>query len=162
MSKRVSPLLIVSLGALGAQPNDRFELASLTRPSEESSTPSGGIGAPDAQSYPMLPPGRQQVAARGSNGQMYLAVPRATIPDLRRSLEPSAGRPIVEETVVAGRHNFHMHFVHALAGDNAVSDEFAPSVFAAAEDQLGLRLASSRGVLKALIVESIDPEPEAN
>lgn len=78
-------------------------------------------------------------------------------------MERQAGRPILDETALTGRYDFKIHFEWLRRPTEAggASDP-APSVFAAVEDQLGLKLESANSSIDQLIIDSIDREPTEN
>ena len=73
---------------------------------------------------------------------------------------PAISRPVIDRSGLRGRHDFTLEWVppNPVAGDSAVQGdatrETGPSVFAALEEQFGLRLESSRGPVDVLVIES--------
>jgi uncharacterized protein (TIGR03435 family) len=72
---------------------------------------------------------------------------------------PAISRPVIDRSGLDGRYDFTLEWVPptSVTADAAQSDaprETGPSVFAALEEQFGLRLESSRGPVEVLVIES--------
>jgi len=80
----------------------------------------------------------------------------ATIAMLANSLEGTLGRPVRDRTEIAGEFDFRFEY----AADELSSGDF-PSLFTAVQDQLGLKLESTRGPVETLVVERAE-KPSAN
>jgi uncharacterized protein (TIGR03435 family) len=75
------------------------------------------------------------------------------------SAMPAISRPVIDRSGLAGRYDFTLEWVPPpVAGDNAAQSdtprETGPSVFAALEEQFGLRLESSRAPVEVVVIES--------
>jgi uncharacterized protein (TIGR03435 family) len=70
-------------------------------------------------------------------------------------LSGAAGRIVIDETHVDGRFNIDLQW--NATGD--ASDEH-PSIFTAVQEQLGLRLESSRAPVDVLVVDHIEKPTE--
>jgi len=94
--------------------------------------PSGGIGAPDLQGCPILPPNYQGMVGRPIPGEVCWTAQDVAIADLARLIEQPAGRPIIDETGLTGRYDFKIHFqtVRRTTDAGAALDP-APTVFTA-------------------------------
>jgi uncharacterized protein (TIGR03435 family) len=68
-------------------------------------------------------------------------------------------RPVIDKTNLEGLFDFRLEF--APLQPSAPSDDPRPSVFAAIQEQLGLRLVSTRGPVDVVVVDSIQ-RPTAN
>ena len=82
------------------------------------------------------------------------------------SASPAIARPVIDRSGLDGRYDFTLEWVPPIpvAGDTApqvdAPREAGPSVFTALEEQLGLRLASSRAPIEILVVEAAErPSP---
>ncbi|HEY4364738.1 MAG TPA: TIGR03435 family protein [Bryobacteraceae bacterium] len=80
----------------------------------------------------------------------------ATIAMLANSLEGTLGRPVRDRTEIAGEFDFRFEY----AADELSNGDF-PSLFTAVQDQLGLKLESTRGSVETLVVERAE-KPSAN
>jgi bla regulator protein blaR1 len=83
-----------------------------------------------------------------------------------------AGRKVVDKTGLQGQYDFKLHYddrtqslvatapAEGSAGTAAPPDSSGPSIFAALQDQLGLKLESQKGPVDTLIIESAEkPSP---
>ena len=133
------------------------------RRSDDTTVPSAGIGAADAQGCPAVSPNYQGMVGRPSPGEVCWVGQDVSIANLARLIEQPAGRPVMDDTGLTGRYDFKIRFesVRRPTGAGVASDP-APSVFAAVEEQLGLRLESASHSFDQLIIDSIDREPSEN
>lgn len=131
---------------------------------ETAAAPSrGAVGPPDAEGFPVLPPDYRGMVGRPVNGEMRWSARNVPMADFARSLEQSAGRPIIDETGLAGRYDFRIHYEWIRRPTAAgVAPEPSTSVFTAVEEQLGLKLEPSTAPLLQLTIDSIDREPTDN
>jgi uncharacterized protein (TIGR03435 family) len=153
---------ILSIYALRVAKNGP-KFKETARRADDAAVPSGGIGAPDAQGCPVLPPNYQGMVGRPIPGEVCWAAQDVPLANLARLIEQPAGRPVMDETGLPGRYDFKIHFESVRRPtDAAVPPDPAPSIFTAIEDQLGLKLESARRSFDQLIVDSIDREPIGN
>jgi uncharacterized protein (TIGR03435 family) len=119
----------------------------------------------DAQGFPVLLPNQKGMVALPHNGEIFWTARDVPMPDLARSIEQKAGRPVVDETGLTGRYDFKIHYewmrraTDAVAG---VAPDPAPTIFTAVDEQLGLKLESATHSFPQLIIDSIDREPAEN
>ena len=85
---------------------------------------------------------------------------RAPVAELVRVLAVGLpDRPVLDRTNLTGLFDIRLHFIEEQPGA-APSDLSGPSMFIALQEQLGLKLESSKGVVEFLIVDHIEhPEP---
>ncbi len=81
----------------------------------------------------------------------------ATMAMLASALEDQAKRPVIDKTGLKGEFDFRVEF----AADDSHLDEFA-SFFTAVQEQLGLKLESTKGPVETLIVEHPERVPAEN
>jgi uncharacterized protein (TIGR03435 family) len=107
-----------------------------------------------ARSSGPLPPCTIREGVR-NEGEIAITV----LPVILRGL---AGRPVVDKTGLTGSYHLVLDAVPAvLPTPGATIDPGnVPSVFTAVEEQLGLRLLSSRAVLPALFIDRFEPPVE--
>jgi uncharacterized protein (TIGR03435 family) len=72
---------------------------------------------------------------------------RRTMAQLAQYLASIVGRPVVDKTGIAGIYDVRLSFAPDLR------DTDRPSVFAALQEQLGLRLETSRGPVETVVIE---------
>lgn len=80
----------------------------------------------------------------------------AGVAEFAQSLARVVGRPVLDKTELAGRYFLWIRY----SGPNA--KDSGPDVFTALQEQLGLRLASRRGPVSILVVDSVDRTPTDN
>jgi len=78
-----------------------------------------------------------------------LKAPSMTLDSLCKILEFDAGRPVVDQTGLAGAYAIELHY----ARDAAVTDTSLPSLFTAVREQLGLRLESAKLPIKVFVID---------
>ena len=85
------------------------------------------------------------------------------IPSLANNLAFQVHRTVIDKTGLKGKYDFTLKFTPdrpAPAGaDNGTTDD-SPSIFAALEEQLGLKLINSKGPVDTLIVEHLEQPTE--
>jgi uncharacterized protein (TIGR03435 family) len=94
--------------------------------------------------------------------------------NLAANLSGSAGRPVFDKTGLKGTYDITLEYVRdsnmsatvpgeGPSGSGVVSpsDPSGPSILAAVEDQLGLKLVPSRGPMQIVVIERLD-RPDAN
>lgn len=103
-------------------------------------------------------------AASGSN---------VAIPELARQLSLGLGRPVLDRTGLAGGYDFTLEWTPApgdftpaaiglppRAGPPHPADPDRPSIFTAIEEQLGLRLKSTKAPVDILVIDQVDRPSE--
>jgi len=95
----------------------------------------------------------------GSERQVLEAVgiPMAKLVEL---FSDEVGRVVVDKTGFTHLFSLRLEFAPVAALQVAPSDSSAPSLFTAIQEQLGLRLESTRGSVEVLVIESVErPTP---
>jgi uncharacterized protein (TIGR03435 family) len=123
------------------------------------------IGAPDDNGFPVLPLGYSGVVGLPSNGHMRMTGQRVAISKMTGLL--MLDHPVVDHTGLTGEYDFNLDFAMATsrndpAAPGADAPDAPPGVFAAVEDQLGLKLEPKKLPFDVLVVDHIDKEPTAN
>lgn len=71
-------------------------------------------------------------------------------------LERHVERNVIDKTGLTGKYDFHLKWRPEEAGSDAgLDDDAAPAFFTALEEQLGLKLQSSKGPVDTLVVDNI-------
>jgi len=110
-----------------------------------------------------------------AGGLLIVDVPGVTMEEFAgRMLAAYLGRPIIDRPVIdktgpGGRFDVHLEFARDTApaeangpiGTDAVPSDNKPSIFAALQEQLGLKLSRDRAPIDVIIVDSVS-KPTAN
>jgi uncharacterized protein (TIGR03435 family) len=132
--------------------------------------------AKDKDGAPVLPPGIPNLLGFRENGNVrYVARMQPVNGSLLTNLEQLAGRPVVDKTGLAGVYDFNLFFRSeplrvpgpetaspAEPAIGGVDSAPAPDVFAALEQQLGLKLQSAKGPIEVFVVDSFNRTPAGN
>jgi len=107
--------------------------------------------------------GKQYVSPDPGGGFRYRNYPMAALAETL-SLLRTTGRPVVDRTGLSGRYNFTANLQDLPAGASAEELKRAvfesdTAVFAALEEQLGLKLIAERAPIEMLIVDHADRVP---
>ena len=89
--------------------------------------------------------GRENVEMRASG---------TTIEHLISMLAPRVERPIIDNTGLTGKYDFTLKFTPSTVTTSA-TDPLGPDIFTAVQEQLGLRLESTKGPVKVLVIDSV-------
>ena len=129
---------------------------TFTSPDSNGPKPAGGRGGPYIG---MIAKGK--IAAIG--------MPVSSLADVLPFLPELAGRVILDETGLKGFYDFTLQFTPETAIQNGIQgpenapapDSSGPSIFTALQDQLGLKLESTKGPVDIIVIEHIE-EPSEN
>jgi uncharacterized protein (TIGR03435 family) len=96
---------------------------------------------------------------RGSEKGLHMEATKVTMEGLARQLSSTTDRPVVDRTGLAGYYAFTLDWYPA----NRIPppDMDVPSMFAAVQEQLGLRLEPSKGQVEKLVIDHAE-KPSAN
>jgi uncharacterized protein (TIGR03435 family) len=79
-----------------------------------------------------------------------------TIASLAESLSHELKRPVVDKTGLTGKYDLSLQWTP----DNTPDDSplaGGPSLFTAIQEQLGLKLSSTHGPVKTLVIDHVEP-----
>jgi uncharacterized protein (TIGR03435 family) len=114
------------------------------------------------------PPGEEaQLVSTVYPDHLHLPAKNATMGEFVSLLQRALlDRPVVDRTGLTGRYDFDLDWAPdetQFGGDipAAPSDTPSPPFFTAIEQQLGLRIEATRGMVQALVIDRADP-PSAN
>jgi uncharacterized protein (TIGR03435 family) len=86
-----------------------------------------------------------------------------TMSQLADTLTPAAGRPVVDKTGLEGRYFCAVTFSPLAAQPNGnEADTGSPDIFAAVQQQLGLRLEPKKESLQFLVIDHAERVPLEN
>ncbi len=121
--------------------------------------PQAGAGGPSG-----LAPGGQRSACMMLTTRRFIVGGTRTTQELTASLQSLTGRPVVDRTGLTGAFDFDLEWTSGTiappVGANPPADD-GPSIFTALQEQLGLKLESTRGPFDVLVIDSIQrPTPD--
>jgi uncharacterized protein (TIGR03435 family) len=123
-----------------------------------------GDAAPPCSPMMMMSPTTMRIQSGGSS-----------IAEIASMLSQQAGRPIIDRTGLSGYYTVNVEFARdpgtgsllggplppdALAAGGAATPSDVPSIFAAVQDQLGLKLEPRRDAADVLVIERAEPPTE--
>jgi len=97
------------------------------------------------------------MSSNGNNGRRVLEAKDVDMAALAAFLTDQAGRTVIDKTGLNGYFDFELKWVRDDAA-NAASE--GVGIFTAVEEQLGLKLESSKGPVDTLVVDSIEQPTE--
>ena len=108
------------------------------------------------EAVPALPPrpnGRLPCGMSASPGRILSG--GMTLASFARSIQGGTGRVIVDKTGLVGDYEFVLTYT-----SNPQADSDRPSLFTALQEQLGLKLESSRGPVRVFVIDNIERPSE--
>ena len=104
-----------------------------------------------------LPVGGLVIETR--NGRARVTAKEVPLTQFADLLSGQLGRPVVDMTGLAGNYSFVAYFTPE--GPNS-ADGSEPSIFAALQEQLGLRLEARKGPVELLVINHAEKIPTGN
>jgi uncharacterized protein (TIGR03435 family) len=84
-----------------------------------------------------------------------------SIEDLIGRLAAQVGRPVIDKTNLSGKFDFKLTFdPRPLVGADSSKQSSVPDIFTALQEQLGLKLESTRGSVEVLVIDSVSKPSE--
>jgi uncharacterized protein (TIGR03435 family) len=97
-------------------------------------------------------------SVRTTDKGLHMDAPNGTMEQLARQLSGTAGRPVQDRTGLTGHYVFTLDWFPA---DRVPPPDLdAPSMFEALQEQLGLRLESTKGPVEKLVIDHVDRPSE--
>jgi uncharacterized protein (TIGR03435 family) len=92
---------------------------------------------------------------------LHIAGSDDTVSILARELAQVLGRVVLNETGLSGRYDLSLRWSpDDAAASSPVSPDMPPSIFTAIQEQLGLKLESTKGPVPVLVIDKIEmPSP---
>ena len=111
---------------------------------------------PPPQQGPPPALGKEYCGVFGSNGRMRFGGLNTTI--MAQSFTPRAGRMVVDRTGLTGSWDFELTFTPQArgAGPDGAADSNLPDFFTAIQEQLGLKLESTKGPVELVVIDSVE------
>jgi uncharacterized protein (TIGR03435 family) len=83
---------------------------------------------------------------------------------LTQELSKELGRPVIDKTGIQGRYDFALKWTPETDADvgtnSAVSPDSGPSIFTAIQEQMGLKLESTKGPVQVLVIDHVEMPTE--
>jgi len=109
-----------------------------------------GIKGPDGNSVPI---GYPMLLGRGR-----LFGQAVSIDSLIDYLKQELKRPVVDKTGLTGKYNLSLEWTpDSMTASDSPTGASGPSLFTAVQEQLGLKLTSTRGPVKTLVIDHVEP-----
>jgi uncharacterized protein (TIGR03435 family) len=126
---------------------------------KEATCPAANTPVPPNQSgAPPIPCGQMRILPSAAGVQME--GDRVPLTELVRVLAVAVDRPVIDKTNLPGLFDIRLHFMAEPPGAPP-SDAQEPNVFNALQDQLGLKLDSTKGPVEFLVIDHV-VRPSAN
>lgn len=120
---------------------------------------------------PVYAPGTGFSATIRVNGRYRATVLNETTAEIAEFLGTAAGAPVEDRTGLGGTYNMHLEYVPAATSAAGAADaatlsaaaaEAAPDLFAAVEQQLGLKLVRKKVPVEMLVIDHAEKDPSEN
>jgi uncharacterized protein (TIGR03435 family) len=113
----------------------------------------------DENGFPILPPGRQPMMMAIKGGYAVKRFANESMESLAQELAGQLRHPVIDDTGLQGKYDFTMNWI---MGGALATDDTGPTIFAALQQQLGLKLESKKGMVDIFIVDRIEKTPTEN
>lgn len=101
-----------------------------------------------------------RMSLRGSGLVNQLSVSKEDMDQLAKQLASAVGRPVVDRTGLTGSYDFQLSWSSDDVSTALSGRERPPSIFTALQEQLGLKLESTRGPVELLVIDHAEkPTP---
>jgi uncharacterized protein (TIGR03435 family) len=110
--------------------------------------------------FPVLAPGAPGIVVETRNGRARISGFHADLAKLADFLSTQLGRPVFDQTGIAGTFDFAVYY----RPENATAEDTNPypEIFGALREQLGLRLEARKGPVEMLVIDHSDKVPSGN
>jgi uncharacterized protein (TIGR03435 family) len=106
-------------------------------------------------------PGDRQGMSMNRGRAQGFAAPMQMLAD---NLSSTVGRPVIDKTGLTEKYDWVLEYDPNVSGaanqDNGAGDEQRPTIFTALQDQLGLKLESTKGPIDTWVIDKIDRPSE--
>src|SRR5206468_4167357 len=104
------------------------------------------------------------LGSRQAMGLLHMEGSKVRMTDFTKQLALVLDRPVLDKTGFTGEFDLNLNFTPdgALIGFEGygVHDPNSPNIFAALEEQLGLKLAPAKGPVEVLVIDHAERPPE--
>jgi uncharacterized protein (TIGR03435 family) len=112
----------------------------------------------DSQGYPLLPPG---IGMGMLNGRGRLHMVDADLARLVGRLSQQLGGPVKDDSGLQGTYDIDLYWSTQSPGSQAEAEP-GPDLFAAVQEQLGLKLEKKKGPVEILVIDHAERTPTGN
>jgi uncharacterized protein (TIGR03435 family) len=95
--------------------------------------------------------GTPGISSSSGGGKVQITGVKVTIARLAEYLSGQAGRPVIDNTGLKGEYDFRVEWTTEEAKDSS-----GPSVFAALQEQLGLKLNATKGPIEIIVIDGAE------
>jgi len=133
----------------------------------EAAPPSRGSSSKlDREGFPIVPVGQANIAQRfGPGAVAHWTIRQEPIEAFAQALSQplAAGRQVIDRTALAGKYDFTLYYELQLPGNPpSASDDPAPTLDQALQQQLGLKLADAKAPFDVVVVDHAEKVPTEN
>jgi uncharacterized protein (TIGR03435 family) len=115
--------------------------------------------------YPSIPPGEGSWLVALRSGYARTRQLHASMADLAGILSNQLEKPVTDATGLKGRYEFTLSWMAAVPASPSPSapvGDAGPDLFAAVQQQLGLKLEASKAPVNVLVIDHFDRDPVEN
>jgi len=136
---------------------DRFQL-KVHRETQEVSIYALVVGKSGPKFQASAPDATGGYSVRAGEKGIHMEAKRGSMEQLARQLSGAAGRPVVDKTGLTGTYVYTLDWFPA--DRTPPPDLDAPDMFAALQEQLGLKLESTKGPIEKLVIDHVEKPSE--
>ncbi len=122
----------------------------------------GSSPVPAAPGFPSLAPGQTSGVATRGGERFQLTARQQPLSVLVNVLQAQLGAQVENGTNLTGHYDYNVEFIPPRRQAQAGADGSVPDVFAAMEEQLGLKLAKANVALDVLVIDRAEKTPIEN
>lgn len=148
------PVYALVVGKGGAKMKENLEPA-------EAATEGTGLPPRGEDGFPKMPPGYTGMFVNVVSGRTRIKWMRSSMPSLVYWLANKTKRPVFDRTELGGNFDFRLEFENDI-GASSADGEPAPGIFAALQQQLGLKLVGEKGPVETLVIDRVERTPVGN
>lgn len=100
-------------------------------------------------------PGVTGIGSSSRSGKASIEGSKASMAGLADHLAGKVGRPVIDKTGLTGEYDFRLEWASEQAADSTL-----PSLFTAIQEELGLKLESTKGPIEMIIVDKASKASE--
>jgi uncharacterized protein (TIGR03435 family) len=153
-----------AFGLIVAKGGAKMKLSEETPSAPNGSAPPAGPPKFDKDGFPIV--SGNGMILETQNGRSRLAAKQASIAQICNFLGIQYARPVIDQTGLTGKYDYHLEFAPENAPPNAegaaASGDPAPTLLMAIQDQLGLKLEAKKLPVDIVIVDRIEKTPTEN